>query len=54
MCFYSKYLCIFLFNKSGIRPAWEDPANEGGGRLVLRIPKGRTAYLWEELVLIFY
>ncbi|KAK4046334.1 hypothetical protein OIO90_006592 [Microbotryomycetes sp. JL221] len=34
--------------RSSIAPAWEDPANAGGGRWVARLRKGVADRLWEE------
>ena len=39
---------LHLF-KEGIKPVWEDPKNEQGGRWVLRLPKGLADRLWEHL-----
>lgn len=36
--------------RSPIAPAWEDPANTGGGRWVLRLRKGVADRVWEEVV----
>lgn len=41
---------FYLF-KSGIKPMWEDPANERGGRITFRLGKHRSTKAWEELVL---
>jgi translation initiation factor 4E len=39
---------LHLF-KEGIKPVWEDPNNEQGGRWVLRLQKGLADRLWEHL-----
>ncbi|GAA5891144.1 hypothetical protein JCM5296_004907 [Sporobolomyces johnsonii] len=36
--------------RSSIAPAWEDTANVGGGRWVLRLRKGVADRVWEEVV----
>ncbi|GAA5956980.1 hypothetical protein JCM21900_006722 [Sporobolomyces salmonicolor] len=36
--------------RSSIAPAWEDSANVGGGRWVLRLRKGVADRVWEEVV----
>ncbi|KAI5474349.1 translation initiation factor eIF-4E [Pseudohyphozyma bogoriensis] len=36
--------------RSPIAPMWEDPANTGGGRWVLRLRKGVADRVWEEVV----
>eukprot|EP00696_Hemimastix_kukwesjijk_P003158 gnl/Hemi2/13888_TR4719_c0_g11_i1.p1 gnl/Hemi2/13888_TR4719_c0_g11~~gnl/Hemi2/13888_TR4719_c0_g11_i1.p1 ORF type:complete len:214 (-),score=52.40 gnl/Hemi2/13888_TR4719_c0_g11_i1:351-992(-) len=41
----------FHLMKAGIKPIWEDPANENGGKWSMRILKGDTGYAWKELVL---
>lgn len=44
---------FFLF-KSGIRPLWEDPANEGGGRFFISVKRSMLANkIWEDLLLSF-
>ncbi|OQR73226.1 eukaryotic translation initiation factor 4E isoform 1 [Tropilaelaps mercedesae] len=42
----------YLFKK-GIRPEWEDPVNELGGKWVLTHGKASPDQLWQELVLLF-
>lgn len=37
--------------KNGIKPTWEDPQNERGGKWMVRLKKGLTSRYWEELVL---
>lgn len=41
---------IHLF-KVGIKPIWEDKANINGGKWIIRLRKGVTNRLWENLVL---
>lgn len=41
---------LFLF-RHGIQPMWEDEANAGGGRLVLRVRKSATSRAFEDLAL---
>ena len=36
--------------KAGVKPTYEDPANAGGGKWQLRLKKGLSARLWEDLV----
>ncbi|KAM0786487.1 hypothetical protein ACM66B_001945 [Microbotryomycetes sp. NB124-2] len=36
--------------RSSIAPAWEDPANAGGGRWVTRLRKGVADRVWEESI----
>lgn len=36
--------------RTGVKPAWEDPANERGGKWILRLRKGIAGRLWEHLV----
>ena len=37
--------------KNGIKPTWEDPNNENGGKWMVRLKKGLASIYWEELVL---
>uniref|UniRef100_A0A7S4E0V1 Uncharacterized protein n=1 Tax=Lotharella globosa TaxID=91324 RepID=A0A7S4E0V1_9EUKA len=37
--------------RTGIKPIWEDPANENGGEWVLRLKKGAASRVWEDLLL---
>ena len=37
--------------KKGIKPTWEDPANNSGGKWMVRLKKGLASRYWEELVL---
>lgn len=41
---------LMLF-REGIKPMWEDDANRHGGKLTLKIRKGGSDILWENLVL---
>lgn len=41
---------IHLF-KFGIRPMWEDPENENGGKWIVRLRKGVATRCWENLIL---
>lgn len=41
---------IHLF-KHGIRPMWEDEANQEGGKWILRLRKGLASRCWENLIL---
>mmetsp|Transcript_16639 Transcript_16639/g.18718 ORF Transcript_16639/g.18718 Transcript_16639/m.18718 type:complete len:212 (-) Transcript_16639:171-806(-) len=37
--------------QEGIRPMWEDPANQKGGKVVMKIKKGFTSKFWEEVLM---
>jgi translation initiation factor 4E len=37
--------------KEGIRPMWEDEANRGGGKWIIRLKKGLASRCWENLIL---
>ncbi len=37
--------------RTGIKPIWEDPANESGGEWVLRLRKGGASRVWEDLLM---
>ncbi|XP_069685479.1 eukaryotic translation initiation factor 4E type 2 isoform X1 [Periplaneta americana] len=41
----------FHLFKVGIKPMWEDEANQRGGKLILRLRKGLASRCWENLVL---
>ncbi|GAA6059069.1 hypothetical protein JCM10212_002040 [Sporobolomyces blumeae] len=43
-------ICDYNIFRSSIAPAWEDAANVGGGRWVLRLRKGVADRVWEEVV----
>jgi translation initiation factor 4E len=43
-------LDLHVFRK-GIRPVWEDEENKGGGKWMVRLPKGKSALYWENLIL---
>ncbi|KAI9594861.1 translation initiation factor eIF 4e-like domain-containing protein [Syncephalis fuscata] len=40
------------FTKKGIKPLWEDPANEKGGCLTFRVNKTETSTVWSELLML--
>ena len=42
---------IHLF-RSSIRPVWEDAQNAAGGKITLRLKKGLSGRLWEQLLLV--
>ncbi|CAN6295680.1 unnamed protein product [Urochloa humidicola] len=42
---------LHLF-KDGIRPLWEDPANQNGGKWIIRFKKAVSGRFWEDLVLV--
>eukprot|EP00041_Stephanoeca_diplocostata_P006548 m.88048 g.88048 ORF g.88048 m.88048 type:complete len:195 (-) comp16426_c0_seq2:467-1051(-) len=37
--------------KDGVKPMWEDPVNEHGGKWILRLRKGLASRMWEKLVI---
>lgn len=37
--------------KEGIKPVWEDTANCKGGKWILRLKKGLSSRIWENLLL---
>lgn len=37
--------------KDGIKPTWEDPANQKGGKWMVRLKKGLASRYWEDLIL---
>jgi translation initiation factor 4E len=41
----------YHFFREGVKPTWEDPANEKGGKWIIRLPKGLASRYWEEVVL---
>ncbi|KAM3132875.1 hypothetical protein pb186bvf_015023 [Paramecium bursaria] len=43
----------FLLFQDGIKPVWEDPQNQDGGRFILRVRHGWENRVWEELVLSY-
>ncbi|GAA5943513.1 hypothetical protein JCM3775_001380 [Rhodotorula graminis] len=43
-------ICDYNVFRSSIAPAWEDSANVGGGRWVVRLRKGVADRVWEEVV----
>ncbi|GAA5826980.1 hypothetical protein JCM3770_005068, partial [Rhodotorula araucariae] len=46
----SNVICDYNVFRSSIAPAWEDTANVGGGRWVVRLRKGVADRVWEEVV----
>lgn len=46
----SAYISDINIFRSPIAPIWEDVANVGGGRWVLRLRKGVADRVWEEIV----
>ncbi|KAF1745834.1 hypothetical protein GCK72_022281 [Caenorhabditis remanei] len=36
---------------TGIKPVWEDPANCKGGKWIIRLKKGLSARIWENLLM---
>lgn len=40
-----------LFHSGVLRPVWEDPFNLSGGKWIIRLKKGVSDRLWEDLVL---
>jgi len=45
--------CKFALFQEGIKPAWEDKANEDGGSFVLRIKRVYANRIWEDLLLSY-
>ncbi|CAG2184555.1 EIF4E [Mytilus edulis] len=43
--------CDFHLFKEGIRPMWEDSANNKGGKWIVRLKKGLGSRCWENLIL---
>jgi translation initiation factor 4E len=41
----------YHFFREGIRPVWEDDANNKGGKWILRLKKGVADRYWEDLLL---
>ncbi|KAL7080265.1 hypothetical protein ACQ4LE_000747 [Meloidogyne hapla] len=41
----------FHLFKEGIKPVWEDLANRNGGKWILRLKKGLSSRIWENLLL---
>lgn len=37
--------------RDGVKPTWEDPQNQNGGKWMVRLKKGLASKYWEELVL---
>jgi translation initiation factor 4E len=38
----------YHFFREGIKPTWEDPMNEKGGKWIIRLRKGLSSRYWEE------
>lgn len=45
--------CDFFLFQEAIKPMWEDEANVGGGRFILKIKKQYGNKFWEDLILAF-
>mmetsp|Transcript_25326 Transcript_25326/g.22352 ORF Transcript_25326/g.22352 Transcript_25326/m.22352 type:complete len:117 (+) Transcript_25326:71-421(+) len=45
--------CKFSLFQEGIKPAWEDKANEGGGSFILRVKKNYANKFWEDLLISY-
>lgn len=43
--------CDYHIFKEGIRPMWEDSANNKGGKWIIRLKKGLGSRCWENLIL---
>jgi translation initiation factor 4E len=41
----------YHFFREGIKPTWEDPKNEKGGKWIVRLRKGLASRYWEESLL---
>jgi len=41
----------FHLFKIGIKPVWEDDANKNGGKWIVRLKKGLSSRIWENLIL---
>ena len=41
----------FHLFKTGIKPVWEDDANKNGGKWIVRLKKGLSSRIWENLIL---
>ena len=41
----------YHFFKEGVKPTWEDPVNQNGGKWMVRVKKGLSSWYWEELLL---
>lgn len=46
-----KGIVDFHLFKNGIKPTWEDPNNENGGKWMVRLKKGLSSLYWEDLIL---
>lgn len=47
-----KGIVDFHLFKNGIKPTWEDPNNENGGKWMVRLKKGLSSLYWEDLILV--
>lgn len=45
------YKADLHFFKQGIKPVWEDEINKAGGKWILRLRKGLSSRIWENLLL---
>ena len=45
--------CKFALFQDGIKPAWEDKANDDGGSFILRIKRQYSNIIWEDLMLSY-
>ena len=43
----------FALFQEGIKPAWEDKENQGGGSFILKVKRNYSNKFWEDLVLSF-
>eukprot|EP00559_Dactyliosolen_fragilissimus_P004065 CAMPEP_0184860558 /NCGR_PEP_ID=MMETSP0580-20130426/5422_1 /TAXON_ID=1118495 /ORGANISM="Dactyliosolen fragilissimus" /LENGTH=281 /DNA_ID=CAMNT_0027357705 /DNA_START=709 /DNA_END=1555 /DNA_ORIENTATION=+ len=41
----------YHFFRHGIKPTWEDPQNQRGGKWIVRLRKGLASRYWEEIIL---
>lgn len=41
--------CKFALFQEGIKPAWEDKANENGGSFIMRVKRAYSSKIWEDL-----
>lgn len=46
-------VCEFNLFLSNIQPMWEDSANLGGGRFNIKMKKGYSNKIWEDLLMGF-
>ena len=43
-------LASLLLFRDGVAPAWDDPANVGGGRVVLAVRREEGEAIWSDLM----